>query len=355
MAEKKELPAFETIEAEEVKAYYYNSELIQPDYELFRINSPRGRIYFRFQDRVNQLEPLFYSGSTNMLEEVPRSEYLIQWIANKGYSDAKRYMWIRMLYGSFSHSRLADLVMLGTCPLDDLPEMLKKYYYDQSFYITDSELREFGKEIQKDMIAMQQWIIDHKVRFVFSEYPVYSDIDGLGSQVDIGAWVTVDFPVQGFKKDGTPKKIMDKEPREVFALINYKSGDNFYESHRFQLEAEKNMFIECNPSFTDSPIYVFNLAATDWKSSAKWGEDARSKPYKFVNQTNEIDIDRYNAYLSLSKNTREKRLNKPITYIQGNMKLGDNPQQFIVTKTLVDLVREGTWRRFVKTSSSIPQ
>ncbi len=357
MADEKETPAFEVVEAEQVSPYYFKEGLIRPDYDLYRLNLPKsGRVYFRFADRANQLEPIFYGGVTSVNDEIPKGEFLMKWIADKGWSESRRYTFLRMLYGSFSHSRLSDLVMLGNIDLNILPAMLRKYFYDQSFYVTEQELKDLGKEIQKDMISMQQWIIDHEVEFVFSEYPVYSDIDGLATQIDIGAFVTVDEKVDDFKKDGTLKKYKKKVPQRVFALINYKSGKGaFTEEHRYQLESEKNLFIECYPTFTTTPIRVFNLAPTDWKVSTNWGEEGRASPYKFSDFTEDIDYDRYNAYIALTKNTRNKRLSKKITFIEGEMKVGDNPQNFIITKTLEDIVREGTWKRFVKTSAGIPQ
>lgn len=337
---------FESIETEEVKSLYFDSTLLQPDYELYRLSSVNGRVYFRFLNHVEQKDPVFYGGATNINREMPQDESLIRWISNKGYDESRRYYFMRSLFGSFSHTQLCNFIISGKCPLDLLPDFLRAYFFENEFYIHDKEFSDMSIEIKKDMISMKRWMEDCDVQFVFAEFPVYSDTDQLATPIDIGAFVTIREGSFGFKKDGvTLKKTKDYIDKRVFALINYKSGKgNFTTAHRFQLESEKNMFLERFPDFTTKDIKCFNLAAKDFRSFT-WND--KSKPYSF-SECPDIDVDRYNAYMLLAKNTREKRLAKPVSVITGEMGINDSATSFIQQRTIEEIVISGEWKNYQK-------
>ena len=127
--EKEEQFEVESIQAEQVNAMYYDAGLIEPHYTLRRLNTIRGRIYFRFADEANLLEPIFYGGTTNMTSEIPKSEQLIDWYASKGAEWAKRNYYQRMLFGSLEHLMLADYAIFKKLNLVDklhyqLPEQI---------------------------------------------------------------------------------------------------------------------------------------------------------------------------------------------------------------------------------------
>lgn len=330
---------FETINAEQVKALYFNGSLIQPDYELFRLNTPRGRVYFR---ELGNSTFAFYGGTSNLTSEIPKDDLLIDWMANKGVAAAKRYFYLRMLFGSFEHSLLAELCIEGQVDLDDIPARVKRYFYEQAFFCMEKELEEMGIEAQKDMIAVERWIIDHEAKICFVELPVYSDIDSLATQIDIGAFIKLG--------SGSGK---NRVYEECFSLVNFKSGKSgFHKEHKFQLEVEKNVFVHCYPQFTELPIRTFNLSGKKWRTT-NW--DNKTKPYMFTEQTDKVSQDRYIHYLELGKITRDERLAKPLNFIQGKMTLGDDPAQYVVSKTLRQIVEERIWERFVKSSASIPE
>jgi len=338
--EKEQAGLFETIDAEKVKELYFNEELIQPNYELFRLNTPKGRIYFRPLDE-NAKTFAYYGGTGNLTSEIPKDDNLIEWMAHKGVTEAKRYYYLRMLFGSLEHTLLAELCIMGEIDLDSLPARLRNYFFTQSFYCTEKELSDLATEAQKDVIGMMQWMIDHKAKLAFVELPVYSDGEGLATQIDIGAFIEIEVG------SGKNYKI-----EQCFALINYKSGKGgFFKEHRFQLEVERRIFIDCYPEFTEQDIRIFNLSGTNWRST-EWNR--KTRPYKFSEQTDKADIDRYNHYLELGKITRDERLAKPLNLIQGKVGVGITPASCVVSKTLKEVVEEGIWKRFVKTSAAIP-
>lgn len=203
-------------------------------------------------------------------------------------------------------------------------------------------------EAQMDFIGLSRWMIDYNVQLLAVEIPVFSDVDYMATQIDLVCLIEDD---EEYEREGYKTKAKRKIP--VLALINYKSGKSgFFDSHRFQLESEKNMFLECFPDFNKYKIRTYNLAGKKFRS-LKW--DGRSRPYLFSDQTDKINIDRYNAYLQLAKITRDERLGKPIRIIKGELSFGGDPLQCVEEKTLRQIVEENMWQQFVKTSASIGQ
>jgi hypothetical protein len=333
---------FELIQSEKVDPMFWDDKRIILNYELMRLNSPAGRIYFRFS-LPDEKAPVFYGGATSVSKEMPQEDNLIEWIANKGYSQAKRYYFMRSLFGSFEHSRIAELAIMGKISLDEIPEGVNSYFHQNNFYITEKERRDMALECQKDLIGVQMWINDFKVKFLAIELPVFSDEDGIATQIDIIGECTDD-------KTGNP----------FIALINYKSGKSgFREEHRFQLLTEKSLFIERFPDFSGSDIRSYNLAAKNWRST-NWvkqeGQRGRvGKPYSFSEQSPSISIDRYNAYMELARISREKKINRPFSTITGEMYLGDNPMQFIRKMNIRELVESGAWKSFTKSGKIVPE
>lgn len=333
---------FELIQSERVEAMYWNTEQLIMGYELYRLNTPSGRIYFRFTQPDNKA-PIFYGGATSVSKEIPQEENLIEWIANKGYGQAKRYYFMRSLFGSFEHSRIAELAIMGVINLDEIPERLALYFHQNNFYLTDKERRDMSLECQKDLISVQAWRNDTQAVFLAIELPVFSDHDGIATQIDMVCEC----------RDG-------KENNPYIALINYKSGKSgFREEHRFQLLTEKNLFLECFPQFAQTDVRSYNLAASNWRKTNWKKEEGKrgrvAKPYSFSEQTPNLSLDRYNAYMELARITRENKLSKSITTISGEMKLGDNPEQFIHRSNIKEIVESGQWKKYTMSGKIVPE
>lgn len=341
MTDEEKIPesAFESIQAEKVEGLYHNADLISPQYELFRLNTERGRIYFR---QVGDGTFRFYGGTGNLTSEIPKDDALINWFAKQGIVAAKRQFYMRMLFGSFEHSLLAELCIVGRVELDELGARLREYFFKQSFYVGELELSEMTTEAQKDVIGMNQWIIDHKAKIYFVELPVFSDSEGLATQIDIGAQITLEV--------GSGKNY---KTEECFALVNYKSSKGgFYKEHKFQLEVERRVFLDCFPDFEKYGVRIFNLSGSNWRST-EWNR--KTRPYKFAEQTDKVNADRYVHYLELGKITRDERLAKPLKIIQGAVDIGVDGKQCVVEKTLQQIVEENIWQRFTKTGAAIPE
>lgn len=320
---------FEQLGCEKVTDLYWGGQLVKPNFQLFRLTTHKGRIYFRFQDEKNFKNPLLYFGATSVVDEQPQSEQLIEWRMSVGLDKSKRYLWMRTLYGSLTHSVIADYVNKGSINLRELPNRLRKYFYENSFYCNEQELKAMGIELQKEIIGFRRFVQDYNVQFIAIEMPVYSDIDGCASQVDF--LVFMDY--QKTKKD---------KLRRVCAVIDYKTTKKGARPEmRYQLHSYENMVKEMFPELGEYELLLFNLSPKAW-TTTKW--DGRTKPYQLANQTGKVDEKRYPHYLELAKIRAQEKFNRTVSFIDGTMALTDEPTSFIKNKTIRQVIEDGDWQ-----------
>lgn len=350
---------FEDIMTEEVAPYFFSEGLIHPPFKLYRINtSGNGRFYFRFLNEETFSDPRFYMGTGLVMGQMPSPKGLQKYREGLGTKAANYELHMWSLYGSFSDTGICDFVRNGGADLDELPERLREYFNDQRFRVEDYEMNLMSRSIKKDFIGFEKFIYDRKVEFVFLQYPVVSEIDGIATPIDIGCFMDIEVDVDKFKKNGEISKQKDKEIKRIFSLINYKSGA-VYRNYAIQCRAELNMFKENYPEFTDKEVHVMNLTISDWKNCNSWaqyrGASDYAKPYKLTDWTEEPNEDDYRDYLSLAQRRKEKALSRKISTIVGKMSIGDVPEQFVVTKSIREAVEDGSWQKFQKSSAGIPE
>lgn len=121
--------------AEEMKALFFDSTaLIEPEYKLFQLNSNGQRYYYLFDDTGT---PKFYPSVTTILAQtLPKSPFLINWIAEKGIEEAERYRDERAAYGTFMHAAFEELLINRVYDLDGLKDKLKAYIENKAFLTT---------------------------------------------------------------------------------------------------------------------------------------------------------------------------------------------------------------------------
>lgn len=349
---------FDVLTLDKVSPLFHNSGLIKPPYNLYRLNSPTARTYFRFEDEANFKNPLLYMGTSSITSQMPISRELQKYKATKGWIESEREMAMWSLYGSFSDSRIAELISKGRFELglEGLPLQLKEYFYWQRFFLEPFEFNHMAKCIKQDMIGFERFIYDRKVQFFFVEYPVVSEIDGLATPIDFGCFFNVDKKVDAFKINGEKKKIQENVEDRIVGLFNYKSG-KIYPNYAIQCMAERLMFQESYPEFSHLPIRSFNITIREWKT-ANWDKyrptSNMGKPYQIKDWTDEANEDDYRDYLSLAKRKREKQINRKITTIEGDMRIGDEPSKYITTKTIKEIIEDGSWQKYSKSNESIP-
>lgn len=352
---------FENAFTEKIEPHYFNGELIQPMVDVYRFNMPTGgRLYFTFEDQEHFQKPKLYMGTGMVTGVMPTEKSLQRHREKHGteFSDHELAMW--SLYGSFSDTCIGNFIRAGEIEggMDELAVRLKEYFYTQQFFINEREFNHMAKSIKKDMLGFLKFVKDRNVEFVFTQFPVISEIDRMCTPVDIGLFMDTWISVDKFKKDGELSKQKAKEIQRVFALFNYKSG-RIYKNYAIASRAELNMFKENYPEFTDMPVQVYNLTITEWKTTNSWDNfhpcDARGKPYTLKRWDEEDNEDDFRDYHSIAKRKLERMMHKKISVISGTPKFGDNAADFITTKTVLDIINDGTWQKFQKANASIPE
>ena len=324
---------FEHIECEEVHELFWDgvNGLMKPEYQLYRLKTAIGRVYFRFTDPRNFKGAILYSGATSLADEIPTPEEIIDWKIAKGKYETKRYTWMRTLFGSLSHTVLAQYVMDRTVDLSAIPKRVREYFFANDFYSPEEEIKALGVELQKDVIAFKRWIEDYNVQFIAIELPVYSDSDFTASQIDF--WVIMDC-YEGKGKNKTKKRVM--------AIIDYKTTKKgARDEMRYQLHSYKNLLQERFPELDLSNIRLYNLMGKAWRST-NW--NGRTKPYLMTDQTDKVDHERYIHYHALSMITRNEKIKRNVSFISGEMSLSDNPLDFVKTKSITNIIVDGDWQ-----------
>lgn len=292
---------------EELSALYYDKDalIIAPE-PVYQITGKNDRYYYKFDDNG---EPVFYPSVTTVLDKVmPKSEFLIKWMAQQGYEEAENYKNIRAKYGTFMHGLFEQLIIDKQMDLDGIGEKLKSYIESEklpdSFY---SNLFDF----QKDVMAFVQWLNDYKVHPIAVEMSLINETDNIAGSIDLVCNLT-------YKKE------------RITAIVDFKCGRNgFTEHHAAQLALYKRNW---ENRFPDIKIdKLFNFSPKDWRTI--------TPTYNFKDQTenewtNPKIID---ALLTLANATIKKSDN--FISVGGVVKIGDdyNAEDNISTISFAEL------------------
>lgn len=313
MATEPENRAFEIVPGmtvEEMQCMFFDkTALIEPPYKVFQLNSKGHRYYYRFDENG---QPEFFPSVTTILSQtLPKSPFLIEWIASKGMDEAERYKAERAAYGTFMHAQFEELIINRVYNLDDLKEKLKTYIEvnrlpDDFIYYAD--------DLKKDVLAFAQFVKDYDVRPLAVEIALVHPYYKYAGMIDL--------PCTMLRKPGGTERIN--------AIVDFKSGrKGFYEEAEIQLHLYKMMW---NVTFEDHPITnVFNFSPKDW----------RKKPsYNLKDQTDSPNAAKIPALLEIAAIEDDKRDNI-FTAVSGSISL-DEPQDFtdnIISLTLAELIK----------------
>lgn len=299
------------LSVEEMKAIFFDkAALVEPSYRVYQLNSKGYRYYYRYEDNN---EPVFYPSVTTILSQtLPKSPFLVSWIADKGEEEAERYKAERAAYGTFMHAQLEDLLINRSYDLDALKGRLKDYIDEKSL---PADFIYYADELKKDVLSFAQFVIDYDVRPLAVEIAlVHPDLHYAGM---------IDCPCTMRKKAGSDER--------VNAIVDFKSGrKGFYEECEIQLHLYKMMW-EAN--FPEHPIErLYNFSPKDW----------RKKPsYNLKDQTNSENAKKIPSLLEIAAIEDGKRENT-FTSTYGEINL-DDPQLDltgnIVSLTLSELIK----------------
>lgn len=296
--------------AEEMKALFFDSTaLIEPEYKLFQLNSNGQRYYYLFDDTGT---PKFYPSVTTILSQtLPKSPFLINWIAEKGIEEAKRYRDERAAYGTFMHAAFEELLINRVYDLDGLKDKLKAYIENKSL---PNDFIYYADQLKKDVLAFAQFIKDYDVKPLAVEIALahpYYKYAGM-----------IDCPCTMLAKIGGDERIN--------AIVDFKSGrKGFYEESEIQLGMYRDMW---NVNFEQFPVTrIFNFSPKDW----------RKKPsYNLKEQTESPNIRKIPYLLEIAAIEDEKRDNT-FTAVNGMVVLDDNPDlsQNVISLSLAELIK----------------
>lgn len=295
---------------EEMTAMFFNVDaLIEPPYKIWQLNSKGHRYYYRYDENGN---PEFFPSVTTILSQtLPKSPFLINWIANKGIEEAERYKGERAAYGTFMHGAFEELLINRAYDLDGLKAKLKSYIEvnrlpDDFIYYAD--------DLKKDVLAFAQFVLDYDVRPLAVEIALvhpYYKYAGM-----------IDCPCTMLAKIGGTDRIN--------AIVDFKSGrKGFYEEAEIQLHLYRDMW---NVNFEQFPITkVFNFAPKDW----------RKRPsYNLKDQTDSPNAKKIPALLDIAAIEDEKKDNI-FTAVSGAIMLDNAPDltQNVISLTLAELIK----------------
>ena len=294
---------------EEMTAMFFDGALIEPPYKVWQLNSKGHRYYYKFDDNGT---PEFYPSVTTILSQtMPKSEFLIKWIADKGIDEAERYKAERAAYGTFMHAQFEELIINRVYDLDGLKAKLKDYIDNNKL---PADFIYYADDLKKDILAFAQFMLDYDVKPLAVEIALVHPVYNYAGMID--------FPCNMLVKPGSTERIN--------AIVDFKSGrKGFYEEAEIQLHLYLMMW---NENFPDIPIdRVFNFSPKDW----------RKKPtYNLKDQTDSPNAKKIPYILGLAAIEDEKRDNT-FTAVSGEICLDNEPDltENIVSLTLAELVK----------------
>ena len=313
MEPEQQTGAFEIVPGmtvEEMTAMFFNVDaLIEPPYKVWQLNSKGHRYYYRYDEKGN---PEFFPSVTTILSQtLPKSPFLIQWIANKGIEEAERYKGERAAYGTFMHAAYEELLINRAYDFDGLKSKLKEYIEVNRL---PADFIYYADDLKKDVLVFAQFVLDYDVRPLAVEIALVHPWHKYAGMIDC--------PCTMLEKIGGTDRIN--------AIVDFKSGKKgFYEESEIQLHLYRDMW---NVNFEQYPITrVFNFAPKDW----------RKKPsYNLKEQTDSVNAKKIPALLMIAEVEDGKRDNV-FTSISGTINLDAAPDltQNVISLTLAELVK----------------
>lgn len=312
---------------EEIKALYFNTaELKAAPFPIYKYESGSDRHYYFFdQDQKLHIMP---SVTTVISRAVGMDIGLVKWYAEKGFEAANEYKEERAYYGTFMHGLFAKFLIEKEIDLDLTRERINQYIEINKLPLSFAD---YTDDVNRNILALAQWVIDYNVRPLAIEIPLASIEMGIAGMIDLPC--KIDIKVDGISETETyasgPRKGQLKEvkvTKTIECIVDFKSGKNFFESHQVQLELYRRMF---NENFGTNIERVYNWAPSEWRGL---------KPtYKFVEQTTKRDgtakrgNQKADLLLELGKmNVKQS----PVTNITGLLKIGKEPWTCIETMSM---------------------
>lgn len=329
----------------EDKTHEFRIETLIPDYfnpdalkteprPIYRLDIADDRTYYTLAENG---QPVFYQSVTSVIKRaLPTSPFLIKWMMQKGEEGAAAYRDERAAFGTFMHSLFAKILIDRQLDLNSIHEKLNNYL-ELNRYPANWIKWEF--EMKSACMAFAKWVIDYEVKPIAIELALASDKIGIAGMIDLPCELTVteeaDIPEtvekrevgffgETYKRDGKDYKAGDpKQSSRIVtetvmkrkkvkvrrkAIVDFKSGNNFYEEHEIQLIAYREIWNENFPE--DQLHYLFNWSPKDWRGTVP--------TYNFKDQTNSKRLAKLWPIIELAKIERGAQ-ERVLTILDGSI------------------------------------
>lgn len=291
--------------SEEVRALFFDEKALRESPEpIYRLDRAGHRYYYFFNKKG---DPIFVPSITTLISQtLPTNEFLIKWIADKGYQRAEEYKNERAKYGSFMHGEYAEMIIAQSYDLDKLKSRLLGYMENHSLPF---DFIDYADDLRKNMLSLAQFIIDLKMEPLAVEIPLIHPVLGFGATLDLPCWITL-------------------KGERFRAIIDFKSGKHFYEANEVQLHAQKEVW---NYHFPDQEVKrVFNWRPKDW----------REKPtYQLQEQTESLNAEKLQYILKMAQ-IEDKKVDNILTICSGVIDLKQGISDNYKSYSLAELVKK---------------
>jgi hypothetical protein len=269
---------FTPVGTEIVEPDWYNENIIKPK-KYFRIHIGNSRYYYD-----NPLAIKLRKSVTTLLHsQMPMNPFLRNWLFRfNSVEEYEAYMKGTADYGTIMHVLFTKLLLNKEVNVVNEVEYLK----EQLNTVADININ----ELKKDVICFVKFIEDYKVKPIAVELPVMNDRYAGTIDLLCCMWINDEMKT---------------------CLIDYKSGrKGFYDSHRVQLHAYKQLIKECYDIDID---LLFNFAPSDFtKDISK--HSIKQPIYKLENQSNEKYTQMWELYCKLDELNNDKTEIKRTSY-----------------------------------------
>ena len=276
-------------EIETVKPMFIHKDYVKVDTFLRRLNADGKRFYYTTDSNNNIY---LYPSVTSVLGAViPKENYLISWIAERGEQQARIERDSKAAYGTAMHALIAKFLMNQKISLSH--NFIKNFVLDLDLKYYE---KEWIYELQKDLVAFAKFANDYEIKPIAIEIPLVSHIWKIAGAIDLVCEI----------------KIKDEVS---IAIIDFKSSRKGYNptTNMYQLELYKQLW---NENYTDIKVAkLFNWSPKDFRTN---------KPtYTITDQTDKAKINVLNAYIDIYYSTN-KEFPSDRMVIDGDLKLGED-------------------------------
>lgn len=291
---------------EELVELYIDQSIARPPVKMYRLDIEGDRVYYYFDEKG---EPVFKQSVTSVIaRNTPTSPGLIKWYADQGMEAATDHRDTRAAFGTFMHICLEKFLLNGEYDLDRLDEDIDAYAEMERLPADFG--RKHSREAKKSILGFAAFCNEHKVKPVAVEISLASKQYQVAGMLDLACEMVVkEKGFFGEKYKTGPRKGKPKETTEeitIRAMVDFKSGKNFYDDHAMQLEIYRRIWNENFPEYQIDRI--FNWAPSDWRSAPTFKlKDQTSvkciKKVGLILDMNEIDQQDKNRRATIFKGT----------------------------------------------------